>query len=245
MKLLPVFSCICLSFLPANAAKGQQKSSTLQPVECTFVSSPRHICEPETFRKALSSARTVAILARDTVPAWNDLARSLDQTLDDKEYNRLRNLYFDRYVMPQIGKQFNVEATRDEFRKLTNKSSLESGTPNGVLDREPQVTYKEDAELTKTITNQLQQWGRFKIVRDPDSADLVFDLRKCPFSAFNSSPELPVAWLLVWPRGASPAKDDILWLEKYEAKWPSSDVAQGVFRLLRQHVSQLENHGKN
>ena len=243
MKLLPLFSCFGLSLISASVVMGQRPNKNLQAMDCTFTASPPHSCNPEQFARALSSARTVAILARDTVPPWDEIALTLDRTVDDKEYNRLRNLYFVRYVQPRIAHGFNVDATRKEFLELTNKSPRNRGTHDDVLDREPIVISKEDADLTSAVTALLRKWGRFKIITDPDSADFVLDVRKCPFAIFNSSPDLPIAWLLVWPKGGSPATDEILWLEKYSAKWPSGDVVQGVFKLFRQHVQQLEPQG--
>ena len=108
---------------------------------------------------------------------------------------------------------------------------------------------REGEPLRKYAEDLLRKWGRFRLVTDPDSADLVFQLRQFAlrfrYNPLTKTQELrreplPISEILVWPRGADPERDDVLWLDLYSGEWPRSDTVAGVMRLLRRDVEDAE-----
>ncbi len=107
----------------------------------------------------------------------------------------------------------------------------------------------EDLEPSRRRAEGLiRKWNRFQIVADPDSADLVFQMVQF-YLAFrrgeDGKPELrpkplPASEILVWPHGANPDTDDVVWLEYDLGKWENSDTIAGVLELLHKDVEQAQ-----
>ena len=98
----------------------------------------------------------------------------------------------------------------------------------------------EDAErerIRRHAEGLIRRWGRLQVVRDPEVADLVFQFHQPMVPAAEP---LPWSIVYVWPQGADPGKDDLVWLEIYVAKWAQGDSVAGVLRLLRRDIEDAE-----
>lgn len=107
----------------------------------------------------------------------------------------------------------------------------------------------EDVETPRRRAETLiREWNRFQIVADPERADLVFQLVEfsLPFRrGEDGRPELrakplPATEILIWPHGANPDTDDVLWVEYDLGKWENSDTVAGVVRLLHKDIEDTE-----
>jgi len=111
----------------------------------------------------------------------------------------------------------------------------------------------EDLEPPRRRAEALiRAWNRFRIVADPERADLVFQLVQfsLPFRrGEDGKPELrpkplTASEILVWPRAANPETDDVVWLEYDLGKWESSDTVGAVVGLLRKDIEDSEGRIK-
>jgi len=87
----------------------------------------------------------------------------------------------------------------------------------------------------------IRSWGHFRVVDDPESADLVFQLflfHRPPST--TEFPQLSGVQIQVWPRGGNPQSDDPVWMETYFAKWPEGDAVAAVVKLLRKDIEDCE-----
>lgn len=186
----------------------------------------------------MRSARTVAVVAMEATPSWASVAQRLDPNISLEQYNGLRDQYFHMFVEPRISKGYSVSATYEEFKKLTEREKVSS---SGVLDRiSNQEDNLENKRLQKNAEDLLRRWGRFTLVSDPELADLVLEVRRYKWFGFDTGPEQPVSFILVWTKHANPKRDDVIWLEKYQGGWKASDTIASAFRAFRESAEQAE-----
>ena len=224
----------CLGLLPLLCMIGSaQNENGLEPRNCTFVGSVQHVCKPEVFAENIASAKKVAIIAVEANPTWAELAEHLDPKISDREYNRLRERYFDTYVAPRIRLEERAGA-RTRFKELTRRDRSLPKSSRGVLSRSR--ISEESPELRKRVEKWFGEWGRFSVVTDPELATLVVELRYYQRTGFGGTTAKPVSYILVWPNGADPETDELLWLEEYRGKWARSDSVAGLLRLFRHSV---------
>jgi hypothetical protein len=99
----------------------------------------------------------------------------------------------------------------------------------------------EDREiLRKRVESLIRKWGRFRLLEDPDSADLVFELVQTSVTKLGTSEFVPFTSILVWLHGANPETDDVIWTEHYLGKWPRSDTIAHVVELLHKDIEDCE-----
>lgn len=249
-----LITCAALTLF-ASTLMSKPADKSLKRFDCTFEGEPSHTCNPEEFAKTLSGVRTIAVVITETVPPWSEVAATIyiDNRTGDHEYNRLRDLYFDRFLKPSATANSEVAAARSEFlrqtanptdQKQSGTRSLNGAPLRGIMSREPIVITDRHPHLTSEFTRFLEKWGRFKVVADLDSADLVLDLRRSPFLVFDAKPELPTAGLLVWGKRANRKKDEVLWSEGFVPTFPEGDAVLGLLKVFRSHVQQLDSQAR-
>jgi hypothetical protein len=95
--------------------------------------------------------------------------------------------------------------------------------------------------IRKHAESLVRGWNRFRLTEDPDTADLVFEVFAFSVGQLDA-PErrYPFARVFVWPRGANPRTEDVVWMEKYSGNWIKSDAIAGVLRLLRNDIKDCD-----
>lgn len=58
------------------------------------------------------------------IKPFNDIARDFDPMMPADQYDQLRNHYFNNFVAPRVGPHADVEATRKEFFKQTERAPI-------------------------------------------------------------------------------------------------------------------------
>ncbi|MGH9865075.1 MAG: hypothetical protein ACRD4H_06640 [Candidatus Acidiferrales bacterium] len=213
----------------------QNKPAVLQPIDCTLIGSPDHECDPSKFAEVVKSAKTVAVVAIEAIPTWASVAERLAPNTTDREYSALRNEYFDEFIRPKINPATS-DLAQEQFLNLTRRETI---SRSGVLDRIASVqSSKESGELQKYAEHLVRKWDRFQLVSNPDSADLVFEVRRYQWYGFSSGEDQPVSFVLVWEHRADPKTDNVLWIEKYQGHWKTSDTVASVVRQLRRDVQE-------
>src|SRR5438067_2272366 len=81
------------------------------------------------------------------IKPWNEIAKDFDPMMPADLYDGLRLKYFQDFVAPQVPKGKNVEATYAEFKKLTERPSLLSGTGRATLHGQVAAASAADALL--------------------------------------------------------------------------------------------------
>lgn len=208
-------------------------------VDCTFIGSNEHSCYLKTLADSLRASRRVAVVAYDVVPSWYEAAQGLSKSISDQDYDSERERYFRLYVEPEIPRSYSLSASNIEFMKETSRDAIRPGVRKGALGRLT-GTEKQDRDLRAQAEAVVRSWHRFQIVPDPEDADLTIEVRKYPFSRFGADEALPLALAIVWPRGADPAKDNVLWLDRFDARWRENDVVNAVMRRLHQSIEQAD-----
>jgi hypothetical protein len=233
-----LFLVVPFSVLFTFRASGQGEA-TAPSVDCTFVGSTKHTCGLKVLAESLKTSRTVAVVAYDVVPTWDVTAQGLSASISDRGYNSERDRYFRQYVQPTIPRSYSLSASYMEFMKETSREVIRPGIRKGALGRLT-GTEAQDKHLRAQAEELVSSWHRFRMVSDPQDADVTIEIRKYPFSTFGAEPELPAAVAIIWPRGANPSKDNILWFERFSARWRENNVVRGVLRQLHESVERAE-----
>ena len=227
-----------VALLVSSATGAQQEPQSREAVDCTLFGSPRHVCSLVDFGTTLKTVKSVAVVAVDTTPSWTSVAQRFKSDVSDSEYEDLRMRYFQKFIQPRISGAANISPTLQEFKRITARGNI----PHvGVVDRAASLEENEQNEqLEKRVESLFRSWGRFSIVTDPEQADLVLEVRRYSWFSFDTDEEQPVSFVLAWSKGANPQTDEIIWLEKYEGRWKTSDTIGGVFRGFRDSVVAAE-----
>ncbi len=236
MKMTRFASVTALVLFGATLASSQEAARILNPIQCNFIGESEHTCVPLAFGGATRSAKTVALIAFDATPTWADIAQRLDPSTSPHEYDQLRESFFERFVAPQI-QTMHMVAAREHFMELT-EGKPRAYPGGGVLSRSKGS--EESEELRRYAEKLMRQGGRFMVVQHPERADLVLEVRKYSWFGFDSGEDQPVAFILVWPRNANPRTDNVIWLEKFQAKWSRTDVGPAVFESFHKSAKQAE-----
>jgi len=227
---------VCCAFV----AVAQDKPSP-QREECTFVASPKHICDSLTFGKSIMAAKTLAVIGVEAIPTWASVAQRLDPNVSEKDYDDLRATYFHKFVEPRISKGHSVSGTFEEFKKLTRRGTMpRTGGVDRTSDLQDKENRADDESVRKSSEEFVRKWRSFTIVSDPELADLVLEVRRYRWFGFDTGDEQPVSFILVWPKHANPKTDDVIWLEKFQRNWRSSDTLAGVFSGFRASAEKAE-----
>src|SRR5208283_158207 len=235
-------SASLLLVLGVAICAGAQNNPGLPERNCTFIGSRSHTCSPNEFIVAVTKTRKVAVVGESGVPTWFDIAARLDRHVSPDEYDALRKRYFDEFVKPRVGKENNLQATWEQFKRITNRP--DSNTRIGPLERSINGDANDDGVRATAVT-VLKGFRRFQIVADPSEADLVLNIRKYqPYSFDGVKNEAGKSVLLVWSAKANPRTDDVLWYEEFDAKWPQTDtVAQVTRQFLGQVTPNIKSRG--
>jgi hypothetical protein len=111
----------------------------------------------------------------------------------------------------------------------------------------PNLYWDNPLAVRKHVETTVRTWNRFRVVDDPENADLVFEvvlMFSVPVegSLGNASEDVRRQGVAVnvWPHGAIPQTDNAVWLETYIAKWPEGDAVAGVLRLVLNDIKDCE-----
>lgn len=105
----------------------------------------------------------------------------------------------------------------------------------------PSPSMKEPEPILRMRVEALvRKWRRFRLVHQPDNANLVFQLLSLSVPTGSLGEKLPEAQVLVWPFGRNPQKDAFVWAETYVARWPKSDAVAAVVKLLRRDIEDCK-----
>lgn len=226
---------LCINFL-LLANSFAQDNPPLSPIDCTFIGSIHHTCHPATFGKMTASSKKIAIIAYQSSPTWGELAPRLDPRISDREYNNLRDTFFESYIAPRISAR-DMLGARTRFMEITQKHNYLPVSRQGILIRSRQS--EENISLRKRIEKSFRKWNRFSVTSDPEKADLIIEVRYYSETDYNARKDKPISYLLVWPKGANPDTSQLIWLEVYRGKWARSDTVAGVLEKFRRSVELL------
>jgi hypothetical protein len=82
-----------------------------------------------------------------SVKPWSEIAANFDPLMDAKTYDDLRLHYFNSFVAPRVPKEKSVEGTWGEFKKLTERPQLLSGSAKLALHGQVAAASAADALL--------------------------------------------------------------------------------------------------
>ncbi|NDQ56689.1 MAG: hypothetical protein GZ088_06405 [Acidipila sp.] len=182
-------------------------------------------------------AKTAAIVANETTATWTELVQTLNPDISDEAYDKLRTSYFNAIVLPRLKPNFNAKVNFEYFMKGTHRPPFGQPFPKGVLRRALfENESEESANLRKRFTKLMAQLNRLTVVADPETADVVLEVRRYKPLDFSIGNTETVCFILVWPQGANPKTDQVMWFEKFEAKWKTSDDVAGAFRSFKRDL---------
>lgn len=230
-----VLFLLSINFLLLTNGFAQDKSP-LSSIDCTFIGSIHHTCHPATFGRIAASSKKIAIIAFQSHPTWWELAQHLDPGISDREYDNLRDTFFKSYIAPQISIT-DMLGARTLFMEITQKHDYLPVSRKGTLGRSKQS--EENISLRKRIEKSFRKWNHFSVTSDPEKADLIIEVRYYSETDYNARKDKPISYLLVWPKGANPDTNQLIWLEVYRGKWARSDTVAGVLEKFRRSVELL------